>query len=418
MSNPNRASRHASGILPSKQFFAPRKPIPSYPASARRKSTLSATSPGSPTSNAFLSPSSSIRTPITSLISEEGTSTYLQRNSIPLDPLSSPTHETIDTTDENTIYVVRQSAYHARRSRQASLSAAGVLDPTSPSSVLEPTSSVRARSSDPMGGVNNKRLSSKHSSFLAVPYSSVKAKPNVQLTSHTGGTPSSEGGRRRVYQLWPGRNRFFLGGRIMTSRDFPAFAVALSALIIPSSLFLAFTCPFLYSHLSPAVVFVFAYLFLLALTSMLKTSWSDPGIIPRNLDPTPPIEESEVLDNIGQNDTPFPYYQSRTYVLPKDVKLRAPIARRNGARHPFDRHNLFKNCFWVLCRPSITSTIHRRAFVDATLPSTTAPTPTPSFPNLFSTAAVSPLNTRQSQTQIHETVGSRDHQATMDANIA
>ena len=63
--------------------------------------------------------------------------------------------------------------------------------------------------------------------------------------------------------------------------------------------------------------------------------------------------------------------------------------------------------------------IHRRAFIDTTLPSTRAPTPTPSFPNLFSTAAVSPLNTRpQSQTQIQETVGSRDYQATVDANIA
>src|SRR6185312_16394321 len=115
MSNPNRASRHASGILPSKQFFAPRKPIPSYPSSARRKSTLSATFPGSPTSNSFLSLEPSTRTPITSLILEEGSSTNSQQNSIPLDSLSSPTQETtIHTTDGNPTPVVRQGPYHAR----------------------------------------------------------------------------------------------------------------------------------------------------------------------------------------------------------------------------------------------------------------------------------------------------------------
>ena len=48
-------------------------------------------------------------------------------------------------------------------------------------------------------------------------------------------------GQKRLYQEWPGRNRFFLGGRIMTSRDFPAFLIAFSALVVPSGLFMGFT---------------------------------------------------------------------------------------------------------------------------------------------------------------------------------
>ena len=57
--------------------------------------------------------------------------------------------------------------------------------------------------------------------------------PHSSLTNHKG--------QKRLYQVWPGRNRFFLGGRIMTSRDFPAFFVAFSALVVPSGVFMGFT---------------------------------------------------------------------------------------------------------------------------------------------------------------------------------
>ncbi|KAG1120415.1 hypothetical protein G6F42_012751 [Rhizopus arrhizus] len=53
---------------------------------------------------------------------------------------------------------------------------------------------------------------------------------------------------------------------------------------MPSVLFLIFTCPWLWHHISPAVPIIFAYIFCITLSSMLKTSWTDPGIIPRNLD--------------------------------------------------------------------------------------------------------------------------------------
>lgn len=37
-------------------------------------------------------------------------------------------------------------------------------------------------------------------------------------------------------------------------------------------------CPWLWHNMSPAVPIVFAYIFVLALASMLKTSWTDPGV--------------------------------------------------------------------------------------------------------------------------------------------
>ncbi|KAI8141573.1 DHHC palmitoyltransferase-domain-containing protein [Fennellomyces sp. T-0311] len=94
----------------------------------------------------------------------------------------------------------------------------------------------------------------------------------------------------RNYKLFPGRNKFFCGGRFMTSREYWAFILALVLLIAPSVLFGIFTCPFIWENVHPAIPIVFAYLFVLTLTSMIKTSWTDPGIIPRDLDPFPVLE--------------------------------------------------------------------------------------------------------------------------------
>ncbi|KAF9155087.1 Palmitoyltransferase zdhhc14 [Linnemannia schmuckeri] len=100
----------------------------------------------------------------------------------------------------------------------------------------------------------------------------------------------------RNYKVFPGRNRFFCGGRIMTSRDFPAFFVAILLLIIPTGLFHGFTSPFLWHRVSPAAPIVQAYLFIVAFSSMLKTSWTDPGVIPRGIDGDPPLDPPRELD--------------------------------------------------------------------------------------------------------------------------
>jgi hypothetical protein len=52
---------------------------------------------------------------------------------------------------------------------------------------------------------------------------------------------------QRNYQVFPGRNRFFCGGRVMTSREYYAFAFAMLLLIVPCALFAAFTYVFVIS---------------------------------------------------------------------------------------------------------------------------------------------------------------------------
>ncbi|KAG0208382.1 Palmitoyltransferase zdhhc14 [Mortierella sp. NVP41] len=93
----------------------------------------------------------------------------------------------------------------------------------------------------------------------------------------------------RNYKVFPGRNIFFCGGRIMTSRDFPAFFVAILLLTVPTGLFHGFT-------VSPAAPIVQAYLFIVAFSSMLKASWTDPGVIPRGIDGDPPLDPPMELD--------------------------------------------------------------------------------------------------------------------------
>ncbi|KAF9291259.1 hypothetical protein BGZ68_004575 [Mortierella alpina] len=51
----------------------------------------------------------------------------------------------------------------------------------------------------------------------------------------------NQGKPTRNYKVFPGRNIFFCGGRIMTSRDFPAFFTAIMLLLIPTGLFFGFT---------------------------------------------------------------------------------------------------------------------------------------------------------------------------------
>ncbi|KAF9940453.1 hypothetical protein BGZ67_007589 [Mortierella alpina] len=51
----------------------------------------------------------------------------------------------------------------------------------------------------------------------------------------------NQGKPTRNYKVFPGRNIFFCRGRIMTSRDFPAFLTAIMLLLVPTGLFFGFT---------------------------------------------------------------------------------------------------------------------------------------------------------------------------------
>ncbi|KAM0788296.1 hypothetical protein ACM66B_001440 [Microbotryomycetes sp. NB124-2] len=114
----------------------------------------------------------------------------------------------------------------------------------------------------------------------------------------------SQGRKVRNYQLHPGRNRFCFKGRALSSKDNPwpsiiSFGLAFTMPV----LFFAFSGPFLWHNLSGggiASIFIFLYLTLIMWTSMCKTSWRDPGIIPREMDEDAKKVWIEDADGPGQ----------------------------------------------------------------------------------------------------------------------
>ncbi|OBZ69219.1 putative palmitoyltransferase ZDHHC14 [Grifola frondosa] len=109
----------------------------------------------------------------------------------------------------------------------------------------------------------------------------------------------------RNYELHPSRNRFFLGGRLLTGGDSPwAFVASLMVVLGITGVWFGTTCVWWWLNESPAVAAVGAYMCLLTISSMLATAFRDPGILPRDLDPDPPYPASSSSE--GSLRAPLP----------------------------------------------------------------------------------------------------------------
>ncbi|KAG6860596.1 hypothetical protein C0995_009486 [Termitomyces sp. Mi166 len=122
----------------------------------------------------------------------------------------------------------------------------------------------------------------------------------------------------RNYTLHPSRNHFFLSGRLITGGDTPfAFIACLSLVIGLAGLWFSTTCVFWWHHSngSKAIVIFGAYLAAVVLSTMLTTATTDPGILPRGLDPDPPYPTTSPSD--GGIRAP----------MPRDLKVRTDTVR-------------------------------------------------------------------------------------------
>ncbi|KAK3644947.1 Eukaryotic peptide chain release factor GTP-binding subunit [Elasticomyces elasticus] len=86
---------------------------------------------------------------------------------------------------------------------------------------------------------------------------------------------------------------FFFSGRLLNSKAKPLNVATFILTTLPAALFFGFSAPFLWRHVSPAIVIIFAYVFYITLSSFLHAAFSDPGILPRNLHPHPRNVEEE-----------------------------------------------------------------------------------------------------------------------------
>jgi len=86
---------------------------------------------------------------------------------------------------------------------------------------------------------------------------------------------------QRKWEVFPGRNSFYCNGRIVMAQKAGIFYLTVALIVITSALFFGFDCVYLAQHVSPAIPAVGAVLFLLVMSNLFRTSFSDPGIIPR-----------------------------------------------------------------------------------------------------------------------------------------
>ncbi|CAG09851.1 unnamed protein product [Tetraodon nigroviridis] len=98
----------------------------------------------------------------------------------------------------------------------------------------------------------------------------------------------------RKWEKLPGKNTFCCDGRVMMARQKGVFYLTLFLIVGTCSLFFAFECPYLAVHLSPAIPVFAALLFLFVMAMLLRTSFSDPGVLPRALPEEASFIEMEI----------------------------------------------------------------------------------------------------------------------------
>ncbi|RFU24373.1 hypothetical protein B7463_g11958, partial [Scytalidium lignicola] len=123
--------------------------------------------------------------------------------------------------------------------------------------------------------------------------SSAASSPGLAPGNPPKPPPAPKQNLGRNYQYFAGNTVFTLGGRLQNSRDKPINIATGFLVILPSILFFVFSAPWLWHNISPAIPIVFAYLFYICMSSFFHASTSDPGILPRNLQPMPPADEDE-----------------------------------------------------------------------------------------------------------------------------
>ncbi|KAI1109663.1 palmitoyltransferase ERF2 [Nemania sp. NC0429] len=94
----------------------------------------------------------------------------------------------------------------------------------------------------------------------------------------------------RNHEYFEGNTVFCLDGRLQNTRHRPINIGTGFLIVLPTALFFGACAPYLWLHLSPAIPVVFAYLFLVSMSSFIRASATDPGILPRNLHRFPPID--------------------------------------------------------------------------------------------------------------------------------
>ncbi|KAF2679482.1 hypothetical protein K458DRAFT_375023 [Lentithecium fluviatile CBS 122367] len=141
---------------------------------------------------------------------------------------------------------------------------------------------------------------------------SAESSPRIARKEITKAIVKKELGKNHEY--FTGNTAFCWGGRLQNTRDRPVNIATGIFIAVPAGLFLGFSAPWLWQHVSPSIPIVFAYIFLVCMSSFVHATASDPGILPRNLHPFPPPNPNEDPLSIGPPTTEWAMVVSATGV--------------------------------------------------------------------------------------------------------
>ncbi|XP_040908552.1 palmitoyltransferase ZDHHC18-B [Toxotes jaculatrix] len=126
---------------------------------------------------------------------------------------------------------------------------------------------------------------------------------------------------RRKWEVFPGKNRFYCEGRIIVARQSGVLPLTLGLILITSGLFFIFDCPFLVKHLTSCIPVIGGVLFVFVVITLLQTSFTDPGILPRAT-PDEAADIEKQIDNTGNASYRPPPRTKEVLINQQVVKLK------------------------------------------------------------------------------------------------
>ncbi|XP_050542492.1 palmitoyltransferase ZDHHC9 [Daktulosphaira vitifoliae] len=128
----------------------------------------------------------------------------------------------------------------------------------------------------------------------------------------------------RKWEMFPGRNRFCCDGRLMMAPNAVVFYINVVLIIGTSVLFFVFDCPYLSYRVTPVIPIISGILFCFVIGSLFKTSFTDPGIIPRaTLDEANFIEKQVYISMPNNGGAPTTRPPPRT----KEVNIKGNLIK-------------------------------------------------------------------------------------------